>query len=245
MSAKTLVCTQPCEGCQSNHAMLNENIASASLEVAARSLHEASEEWRPWWWWRWPLARLWGHAKKAAGGLRANGQSPFLYAPIASCYQPQGSLTHLGFLSSLCILCCVLTDTHTFVAENESNKISNLCVDADGIRSSSSGREGGMDVFILKKQGRQLLSGLTPLSHHHQQSSSRRIWTQSWNFSYPSFHIRLVWQTVTVSWEMGEDIDRSAFEKHSTAGKDPTWIPKRRSVLFLNDNDDDAQASDW
>ena len=44
---------------------------------------------------------------------------------------------------------------------------------------------------------------------------------------------------------MGEDIDRSAFEKHSTAGKDPTWIPKRRSVLFLNDNDDDAQARDW
>ena len=162
MSAKTLVCTKPCEGCQSNHGMLNENIASASLEVAARSLHEASEEWRPWWWWRWPLARLWGHAKKAAGGLRANGQSPFLYAPIASCYQPQGSLTHLGFLSSLCILCHVLTDTHTFVAENKSNKISNLCVDADGIRSSSSGREGGMDVFILKKQGRQLLSGLTP-----------------------------------------------------------------------------------
>ena len=100
MSAKTLVCTKPCEGCQSNHGMLNENIASASLEVAARSLHEASEEWRPWWWWKWPLARLWGHAKKAAGGLRANGQSPFLYAPIASCYQPQGSLTHLGFLSS-------------------------------------------------------------------------------------------------------------------------------------------------
>ena len=162
MSAKTLVCTKPCEGCQSNHGMLNENIASASLEVAARSLHEASEEWRPWWWWRWPLARLWGHAKKAAGGLRANGQSPFLYAPIASCYQPQGSLTHLGFLSSLCILCYVLTDTHTFVAENESSKILNLWVDADGIRSSSSRRRGGMDVFILEKQGRQLLSGLTP-----------------------------------------------------------------------------------
>ena len=105
-----------------------------------------------------------GMLRRCAGAqaVQANGQSPFLYAPIASCYHPQGSLTHLGFLSSLCILCYVLTDTHTFVAENESNKISNLCVDADGIRSSSSGREGGMDVFILKKQGRQLLSGLTP-----------------------------------------------------------------------------------
>ena len=143
-----------------------------------------------------PLARLsakgksWWHAKKAgaagAGAVQANGQSPFLYAPIASCYQPQGSLTHLGFLSStvrFTLLYTMIGAQCMCVAQRVQAMLLSDCrwwLGASGETRSwgwmGGGRkvDGGCGQGFTRQHG-ELLSGCTPPSPHPQIQQMTRI----------------------------------------------------------------------